>query len=89
MNETDKFNNEIINIIKLQNPVLIEWEKYTFEKLHDNTESFHSRCLLILYELYSIQNNDIKNRTMNCAEIVGIRRPLIEMLIEYAEINKP
>jgi len=88
MNEPDRFNNEIINIINLQNPVLIEWEKYAFEKLHDNTESIQSRCLLIIEKLSLIQKNDKMEGTMNCAEIVGLHRPLLEMLIEYSEMNK-
>lgn len=74
----------IENIIKLQNPIILNWETYLFERLNDISIPMKERCLLILKELYSIGEADKQNGTHNYIKIIHSRNELLKLILEEA-----
>jgi len=86
MTETNEhYANENINIIKLQNPVLLQWEIYLQETLHEFTLPLQVKCNMILQQLQLIRQADEENDTKNYTEILRAHSGLIEILIEQSQ----
>jgi hypothetical protein len=77
-----RYANE--NIIKLQNPVIQQWEISLNENLYNRSLSIQTRCSQILQQLYLIRQADEQNGTSNYCEILCAQKELLEIILETA-----
>ena len=79
---TVRYANENINIIKLQNPVIQQWEISLNENLYNMSLPIKTRCSQILQQLYLIRQADEETGTLNYYEILNSRKELLEIILE-------
>jgi hypothetical protein len=77
-----RYANE--NIIKLQNPVIQQWEISLNENLYNRSLPIQTRCSQILQQLYLIREADEQTGTRNYYKILCVHKELLEIILETA-----